>query len=91
MHDAVSELFFDAGLARPATASYLGCSMDLELKGKRAFVSGSTAGIGFAVALGLAQEGAEVVVNGRTAGWDRRDSERHGRRSRQRRGCRPPA
>ena len=40
--------------------------MDLKLKGKRAFVSGSTAGIGFAVALGLAREGAEVVINGRT-------------------------
>lgn len=40
--------------------------MNLKLKGKRAFVSGSTAGIGFAVALGLAREGAEVVVNGRT-------------------------
>jgi len=40
--------------------------MDLKLKGKRAFVSGSTAGIGFAVALGLAREGAEVAVNGRT-------------------------
>ena len=40
--------------------------MDLKLKGKRAFVSGSTAGIGYAVALGLAREGAEVVVNGRT-------------------------
>jgi NAD(P)-dependent dehydrogenase (short-subunit alcohol dehydrogenase family) len=40
--------------------------MDLKLKGKRAFVSGPTAGIGFAVALGLAREGAEVVVNGRT-------------------------
>ena len=39
--------------------------MDLKLKGKRAFVSGSTAGIGFAV-LGLAREGAEVVINGRT-------------------------
>jgi NAD(P)-dependent dehydrogenase (short-subunit alcohol dehydrogenase family) len=40
--------------------------MDLKLGGKRAFVSGSTAGIGFAVALGLAREGAEVVINGRT-------------------------
>jgi NAD(P)-dependent dehydrogenase (short-subunit alcohol dehydrogenase family) len=40
--------------------------MDLKLKGKRASVSGSTAGIGFAVALGFAREGAEVVVNGRT-------------------------
>jgi NAD(P)-dependent dehydrogenase (short-subunit alcohol dehydrogenase family) len=40
--------------------------MDLGLEGKRAFVSGSTAGIGFAIARGLAREGARVVVNGRT-------------------------
>ncbi len=42
--------------------------MDLRLDGKRALVTGSTAGIGFAIAKGLAQEGAEVIVNGRTAG-----------------------
>ncbi|MGO9707284.1 MAG: SDR family NAD(P)-dependent oxidoreductase [Polyangiaceae bacterium] len=41
--------------------------MDLHLKGKRAVVSGSTAGIGFAIAAALAREGAAVVVNGRTA------------------------
>ena len=40
--------------------------MDLELKGKRALVTGSTAGIGFAIAHGLAREGASVIVNGRT-------------------------
>jgi len=40
--------------------------MDLELKGKTAVVSGSTAGIGLAIAQTLAQEGATVVVNGRT-------------------------
>ncbi len=40
--------------------------MDLELKGKRALVSASTAGIGFAIASRLAQEGARVIVNGRT-------------------------
>jgi NAD(P)-dependent dehydrogenase (short-subunit alcohol dehydrogenase family) len=40
--------------------------MDLELKGKRALISGSTAGIGFAIASRLAQEGARVIVNGRT-------------------------
>ena len=40
--------------------------MDLGLKGKLAFVSGSTAGIGFAIATALAGEGAGVVVNGRT-------------------------
>ena len=40
--------------------------MDLGLKDKVAFVSGSTAGIGFATATALAGEGARVVVNGRT-------------------------
>ncbi|HWX10396.1 MAG TPA: SDR family oxidoreductase [Trinickia sp.] len=39
--------------------------MDLNLKGKLAMVSGSTAGIGFAIASTLAQEGARVIVNGR--------------------------
>ncbi len=41
--------------------------MNLGLKGKRALVTGSTAGIGFATAQGLAAEGAEVTINGRTA------------------------
>jgi NAD(P)-dependent dehydrogenase (short-subunit alcohol dehydrogenase family) len=40
--------------------------MDLELENKTAFVSGSTAGIGFAIARRLAREGADVTVNGRT-------------------------
>jgi len=40
--------------------------MDLQLEGKRALVSGSTAGIGYAIAEGLAKEGATVIVNGRT-------------------------
>ena len=40
--------------------------MDLRLDGKRALVTGSTAGIGYAIAEGLAQEGAEVIVNGRS-------------------------
>ncbi len=40
--------------------------MDLGLNGKFAVVSGSTAGIGFAIAATLAAEGAEVIVNGRT-------------------------
>lgn len=40
--------------------------MDLQLTRKTALVTGSTAGIGFAIAQLLAQEGATVVVNGRS-------------------------
>jgi NAD(P)-dependent dehydrogenase (short-subunit alcohol dehydrogenase family) len=40
--------------------------MDLQLNGKKALVTGSTAGIGFAIAATLAKEGASVIVNGRT-------------------------
>lgn len=40
--------------------------MDMQLKDKLALVSGSTSGIGFAIANGLAREGARVIVNGRT-------------------------
>ena len=40
--------------------------MDLQLRGKTALVSGSTKGIGFAVAKLLAAEGAKVILNGRS-------------------------
>jgi NAD(P)-dependent dehydrogenase (short-subunit alcohol dehydrogenase family) len=40
--------------------------MDLGLAGKHALVTGSTAGIGYAIAKGLAAEGASVIVTGRT-------------------------
>jgi NAD(P)-dependent dehydrogenase (short-subunit alcohol dehydrogenase family) len=40
--------------------------MELGLAGKHALVTGSTAGIGFAIAKGLAAEGTSVIVTGRT-------------------------
>lgn len=40
--------------------------MDLQLIGKKAFISGSTAGIGNAVARWLVKEGVHVTINGRT-------------------------
>jgi len=40
--------------------------MKIELKGRKAIVTGSTAGIGRAIAEGLARTGASVVVNGRS-------------------------
>ncbi|MBV8649468.1 SDR family oxidoreductase [Paludibacterium sp.] len=41
--------------------------MRIDLSQRRAVVSGSTAGIGFAIAKGLAAAGAQVVINGRGA------------------------
>lgn len=40
--------------------------MQIDLSGKTAIVTGSTAGIGFAIAEGLAKAGAAVVINGRS-------------------------
>ena len=42
--------------------------MKIDLSGKTALVTGSTSGIGHAIAKGLALAGAEVVINGRTQG-----------------------
>jgi NAD(P)-dependent dehydrogenase (short-subunit alcohol dehydrogenase family) len=39
--------------------------MELQLRGKTAFISGSSQGIGFAIAAALAAEGVQVVLNGR--------------------------
>ena len=41
--------------------------MDLQLKNKKAFISGSTQGIGFSIAEHLLREGASVIINGRDA------------------------
>jgi NAD(P)-dependent dehydrogenase (short-subunit alcohol dehydrogenase family) len=42
--------------------------MDFQLTDKLALVSGSTKGIGLAIAIGLAREGANVIINGRSEG-----------------------
>ncbi len=42
--------------------------MDLKLKGQTALVTGSTAGIGYAIAHALAAEGVHVCINGRSQG-----------------------
>jgi len=41
--------------------------MDLHLKAKRALVTGASRGLGYAVASGLAREGADVAINSRSA------------------------
>jgi NAD(P)-dependent dehydrogenase (short-subunit alcohol dehydrogenase family) len=40
--------------------------MKIDLSGKVALVTASTGGIGFAIATGLAESGAEVILNGRS-------------------------
>jgi NAD(P)-dependent dehydrogenase (short-subunit alcohol dehydrogenase family) len=48
------------------SASWSVSAMDLELDGKQALVTGSTSGIGYAIAAALLREGADVIVNGRS-------------------------
>ncbi len=52
--------------AQQAITDLLEEDLDLKLTGKIALVTGSTAGIGFAIAKSLTSEGAHVYVNGRT-------------------------
>src|SRR6266496_6460007 len=53
-------------MARTNSATEKEAPMDLQLTNKKALVTGSTAGIGFAIVSLLAQEGASVVVSGRS-------------------------
>jgi NAD(P)-dependent dehydrogenase (short-subunit alcohol dehydrogenase family) len=50
----------------PTRAIAYSSRMDLQLTGKVALITGSTAGIGYAIAEALAREGARVIINGRT-------------------------
>jgi NAD(P)-dependent dehydrogenase (short-subunit alcohol dehydrogenase family) len=55
----------DKSKARALAWSVREVIMDLQLKGKRALVTGASSGLGSAIALGLAEEGVSVVVHGR--------------------------
>jgi len=46
----------------------MGSNHQRDLQGKRALVTGATSGLGRAIALRLASDGAEVIVHGRDAG-----------------------
>ncbi len=51
-------------------------TMNLQLNGKKAFVSGSTQGIGFAIAQQLLNEGVSVIINGRQKSKTKRAKEK---------------
>src|SRR5262245_30438192 len=53
-------------LAIALTASHAALALDLQLKGKTALVTGSTANIGYAIALALLKEDADVIINARS-------------------------
>ena len=65
MKIAVSALCALLGLVGLANVREVS-AMDLQLTGKTALITGSTAGIGYAIAKVLLHEGAQVVINGRT-------------------------
>lgn len=56
--------------------------MNLQLENKTALVTGSTKGIGFAIARALAAEGAQVIVNGRSIASAQAAAEKLGKNAR---------
>src|SRR5947208_15611935 len=56
--------------------------MNLKLENKTALITGSTRGIGFAIARLLAEEGGNVIVNGRTEASVKAATEKIGKRAR---------
>src|SRR5689334_11997831 len=66
VHKNASGAFIQTGRPQVTPEPGSGDLMNIDLSGKKAVVSGSTAGIGFAIARGLASSGADVVINGRS-------------------------
>jgi gluconate 5-dehydrogenase len=65
---ALTGLDIDKNMAGKTLAKLISKGMQMELfslKGKRALITGSSQGIGFALAKGLQEAGAEIVLNGR--------------------------
>ena len=60
-----SELYLKGRQSRPLSDDDMELNMDLQLKGKRALITGSSIGIGEAIARLLAAEGVVVAVHGR--------------------------
>src|SRR3954469_2146280 len=71
-HASVSADCYRVGSAQYLRQHQRRSRMNIDLSGKTALLTGSTAGIGHAIAKGLAGSGASVVVNGR--GQDKVDA-----------------
>ena len=76
----------DRGVLHPGVHSLPSSVRPVRMQGERALVTGSTSGIGRAIAVEFAAEGAAVVVTGRDA-----DARRRGRRRDHRRRAGPPS